>query len=155
MWGNGPFESDGGLDEVFALLDHLAGRIEGIACGTAGDRSSVIRDEQELAAAVESLCLIAEAVYRPAMFVPIRGLPLPDAEAVQGWRREFAARYGRLAKKQLEGTPDELERFARQAAAPLDRLAELSRQQAEAAEATHQQVTAEVVDARRREAAEE
>ena len=82
-WGNGPFDSDGGLDEVFALLDHLTTKVEQIACGSGGDRSSVIRDEQELAADVALLCLVAEAAYRPALFVPIRGLPLPDAETIR------------------------------------------------------------------------
>src|SRR5580700_4957067 len=28
MWGDGPFESDGGLDEVFALINHLTSKIE-------------------------------------------------------------------------------------------------------------------------------
>jgi hypothetical protein len=153
-WGDGPFESDGGLDEVFALLDHLTTKVEQIACGTGGDRSSAIRDEQELAANVALLCLVAEAAYRPAMFVPVRGMPLPDPEAVRAWRRKFVTRFGRLAKGQLEGSRADLRRYAREAAAPLDRLAALSRQQVAASEATHQQVNAEVAEARRREAAE-
>jgi hypothetical protein len=154
MWGDGPFESDGGLDEVFALLDFLTAKIEQIACGTSGDRSSIIRDEQELAANVELLCLVAEAVYRPAMFVPIRGMPLPDAKVVRSWRRKFVTRYGRVAKQQIEGSAAELKRFAQEAAAPLARLAELSQRQVDGSYTVHQQVVAEVIEARRQEAAE-
>src|SRR5262245_961425 len=116
MWGDGPFESDGGLDEVFALLGHLTGKVEQVARGTGGDRSSIIHDAQELAANVELLRLVAEAAYRPAMFAPVRGMPLPDPEVVAGWRGEFLARYARLAREQVEGTPAELERFGREAA---------------------------------------
>lgn len=151
-WGDGPFESDGGLDAAFAVLAHLTAAVEQIARGTAGDRSSVIRDEQELAANVELLCLVAEAVYRAAVFTPIRGLPLPDPDTVRAWRRAFVTRYGRLARTQLEGTPAELRRFAREAAGPLDRLVRLSRQQFEAAEETQRQVVAELFEAQRREA---
>jgi hypothetical protein len=32
-WGDGPFESDGGLDEVFALLNRLTDKVERLACG--------------------------------------------------------------------------------------------------------------------------
>jgi hypothetical protein len=151
QWGDGPFECDGGLDEAFALLDHLVGKVEQIARGTGGDRSCIIHDGEELAANVELLRLVGEAVYRPAMFVPIRGIPLPTPELIEGWRSEFLARCARLAPEQLEGTPADLERFAKDAAAPLSRLAELSRQQSSAAEAIHLQVVAEVVAARQRE----
>ncbi len=142
QWGDGPFDSDGGQDEMLAVIDRLSAQVEGIACGTSGDRSSVIRDEQELTANVEMLCLIARAAYRSAMFLPFR-LLLPDAAIVREWRRKFIARYGRLAKKQLEGTLAELKRYAREAAAPLDRLAELSREQAEGAASTHLQLQTE------------
>ncbi|MGL4423324.1 MAG: hypothetical protein ACRCZF_21885 [Gemmataceae bacterium] len=154
-WGDGPFENDAGLDEVFAVLDNLITKIEHIACGTSGDRSSLTRDEQELAANVELLCTIAIAVYRPALFVPIRGLPLPDPGVIQGWRQKFLTRARRQAKTEFEASPAERKQFVAQAIAPLDRLAELSLQQTEVAEATHQQVTAEVLEARKREAAGE
>ena len=154
MWGDGPFESDGGLDEAFALLKHLSSKIEQVARGTGGDRSSIIYDGQELAANVELLRLVAEAAYRPAMFAPIRGMPLPDPGVIAGWRDEFLARYARLAMEQVEGTPAELERFGREIAAPLARLADLSRQQSDASEATQREVWAEVIAAREREAIE-
>jgi hypothetical protein len=98
------------------------------------------------------LCLVAEAVYRPALFAPIRGMPLPAADVVATWRDEFLARYAQLGGQVWEATPVELERLAQEAASPLSRLAELSRRQAETAEATHQAVVAEVVAARQREA---
>src|SRR5262245_1527463 len=152
MWGDGPFESDGGLDEVFALLCHLTGRLEQVACGTGGDRSSITHDQQELAANAELLRLVAEAAYRPAMFAPIRGMPLPAPKVLAGWRDEFLARYARLAPEQVEGTPAEREQFGLAAAAPLARLADLSRRQSEAIEATQREVWAEALAARQREA---
>jgi len=154
-WGDGPFESDGGLDEAFALLHYLIGKVEHLTCAPRSRGSSVIQDEQALAANVELLCLVAQAVYRPAMFIPLRGMPLPDPEVVAEWRDKFLVRYGRLAKRQLEGTPSELERFAVEAAAPLLRLADLSRLQSAQSVAAHQEVVAEVVAARRQEASEE
>jgi hypothetical protein len=81
-------------------------------------------------------------------------MPLPDPEVIEGWRSEFLARCARLAPEQLEGTPAELEQFAPDAAAPLSRLAELSRRQLADAEAVHVEVVAEVVAARQREARE-
>jgi hypothetical protein len=153
-WGDGAFECDGGLDEAFALLGHLSLKVEHIARGTEGDRSSLMHDAQELAANVELLRLVAEVVYRPAMFVPIRGMPLPDPEVIDGWRGEFLSRCARLAPEQFEVAPAELERFAQELAAPLSRLAELSRRQAEGSEATHLEVIAEVVANRKRESEE-
>jgi hypothetical protein len=151
-WGDGPFECDSGLDAAFALLDHLARQVEQTARGTGGDRSSVVYDTQALAAHVALLCLVAEAVYRPAMFVPIRGMPLPDADVVSAWRDKFLARYARLAGEELEATPAELERLAQEAAGPLARLAEVSRRHVADSEATHQAVETEVVAARQQEA---
>jgi hypothetical protein len=154
QWGDGPFECDGGLDEAFALLDHLVGKVEQVARATGGDRSCIFHDGEELAANVALLGLVAEAVYRPAMFVPLRGMPLPAPEVIDGWRGEFLARCIRLAAEQLEGTPAELERFAKDTAAPLSRLADLSRRQSEASDATHREVVTAVVASRPREANE-
>ena len=154
QWGGGPFECDGALDEAFALLNHFVGKVEQIARATGGDRSCILHDAEELAANVELLRLVGEAVYRPAMFVPIRGMPLPDPEVIEGWQDEFLARCALLAPEELEGTPAELDRFAQEAAAPLSRLAELSRRQSAAAEATHREVVGAVVAARQREATE-
>ncbi len=154
-WNYGPFDNDGGLDAAFRVLDHLAGQVEQVARGTEGDRSSIVSDAEELAALVEMLRLIAESVYRPAMFVPIRGMPLPAPEVLDGWRDEFLARCSRLAPKQVKSASAEQERFAQEAAAPLARLAKLSQQQADSSPAVHQQMMAEVVEARRREAAGE
>ena len=38
-------------------------------------------------------------------------MPLPAPETITGWRDKFLALYQRLAKRELEGTPAELERF--------------------------------------------
>lgn len=154
QWGHKPFECDGGLDEAFALLGHLLARVEQIARGTGGDRSCIVRDGEELAANVELLRMVSEAVYPPAMFVPIRGMPLPDPEVIEEWRGAFLGRCARLAAEQLEGTPAALERFAHDAATPLFQLAELARRQSAAAAATHLEVVAEVIAARQREATE-
>jgi hypothetical protein len=154
QWGYTPFENDAGLDEAFALLDHLTKKVDRLTCGPRPRGSCILWDTEALAANVELLCLVAQAVYRPAMFVPIRGMPLPAPETIAGWREKFLARYNRLARRQLQGTPAELERFGLEAAAPLVRLAELSRLQLEQSEATHREVIMEVVEARQREAAE-
>jgi hypothetical protein len=154
QWGDTPFENDGGLDAAFALLDHLTRIVERLACGPHPRGASVIRDAEQLAANVELLCLVARAVYRPAMFVPIRGMLLPQPEVIVGWRDQFLEWWRKLAKKRLECTSSELEQLALDAASPLLRLAELSRHQIEQAEATHRQVTQEVADARMREQAQ-
>jgi hypothetical protein len=87
------------------------------------------------------------------MVVPIRGMPLPAPEVIAAWRDKFLAWWGKIAKKQLEGAPAELEQLGLRAADPLVRLAELSRRQIEQSEATHNEVVLEVVEARKREAA--
>ena len=155
QWGYQPFESDGGLDAAFSLLNHLIKEVERLACGPHPRGSSLIWDEQQLAANVELLCLVAEAVYRPAMFVPVRGMPLPDPEAIANWRDQFLARWRKLGKRQIEGTPEEVERFGLSAAIPYLRLADLSRRQIEQSEVTHREAQLEVVEARKREEAEE
>jgi hypothetical protein len=154
QWGYAPFENDGGLDAAFELLDHLTRVVERLACGPRVRGFSVTRDAELLAANVELLSLVANAVYRPAMFVPIRGLPLPGPEVLSEWRDKFLAWWGKAAKKQLEGTAAELEQYGLMAAEPLLRLAELSRRQIEQSEATHKEVILEVVEARKREAAQ-
>jgi hypothetical protein len=111
-------------------------------------------DAEQLAAYVELLSLVAEAIYRPAMCVPIRGMPLPPADLIAEWRDKFLAWWRKLASKQLEGTPAELEQLALSAAEPLVRLAKLARRQLERSEATHREVMLEVVEARKREDAE-
>ena len=154
QWGYLPFENDGGLDAAFSLLNHLLQEVKRLACGPRPRGSSLIWDEQQLAANVELLRLVAEAIYRPAMFVPIRGMPLPDPEEIADWREQFLARWRKLAKRQLHGTTAELEQNGLKAVAPLLQLAELSRQQIEQSEATHREVVLEVVAARKREAGE-
>jgi hypothetical protein len=149
QWGHLPFENDGGLDAAFALLDHLTRKVERLACGPHPRGASVVRDAEQLAAYVELLRLVAETVYRPAMFVPIRGMPLPGPELLTTWREKFLDWWRKTAKKQLEGTPGELEQLGQSAAAPLAQLAELSRQQIEQSTATHQAVLLEVVEARK------
>jgi hypothetical protein len=155
QWNDGPFDNDGALDQVFALLNHLLEKVERLACGPYPRGSSVLCDAEALAANVERLALVAGAAYRSAMFAPVRGMPLPDAAVIDGWRQSFIGRYRRVGRRQVEGTRAEIERYSLEAAAPLARLGELSRQQDEQAEATHREVWAEVLDARLREQAEE
>jgi hypothetical protein len=153
QWGNQPFESDGGLDAVFDVLDYLLKKVERLACGPRPRGSALLRDKQELAANVELLCLVAVAVYRPALVVPIRGLPLPPPEVIAGWRDNFLAHWGRLARRQLGATPAESERLGVEATAPLVRLSELSRRQADRSEATYREVVAKFVATGKRKSA--
>jgi hypothetical protein len=155
QWNDGPFDNDGALDQVFALLNHLLDRVERLACGPYPRGASVISDAEALAANVELVALVARAAYRSAMFVPVRGMPLPDAAAIEAWRQRFIERFRHVGRRQVEGTRAEIERYSVEAAAPLARLAELSREQEEQAEATHREVWAEVREARLREQAEE
>jgi hypothetical protein len=151
QWGYQPFENDGGLDVAFTMLAQLTRGVERLACGPHPRGSSVIRAAEELAANVELLCLIAEAAYRPAMCVPIRGMPLPEPAVIAAWQDKFLPWWLKLAKKQLVGTPAELEQLGLSAAAPLAKLAELSRHQIEHAEATHRETIVAVAEARKRE----
>jgi hypothetical protein len=54
----------------------------------------VVHDAQELAAHVALLCLVAEAVYRQALFAPIRGMPLPAAHLQLGATICYEDAYG-------------------------------------------------------------
>ena len=67
------------------------------------------------------------------------------------WRDMFLTRHARLAKRQLAGTPAQRGEFALKDAAPLIRLAELSREQKARSEATYREVMSEVILARQRE----
>ena len=58
-------------------------------------------------------------------------------------------------KDYLEMTPEEVERFGLSAAIPYLRLADLSRRQIEQSEVTHREAVLEVVEARKREEAQE
>jgi hypothetical protein len=144
MWGFGPFENDGALDEVFDLQEHLIKKVKRLACGPLSDWKSIFRDAQSLGANVELLCMVAQAAYQAAVFSIVRGDLLPDAEIISEWRVRFFSRCTRLCKREFQRTPAELEQFALEAAAPLIGLAELSRQQSAMWAATSHEIAEEI-----------
>jgi hypothetical protein len=155
QWGDQPFESDGGLDAVFDVLDYLIKKVQRTACGPHPPDAALTWDKQELAANVELLCLVAEEVYRPAVANPVRGMPLPPPKEIADWRESFLTRWGQLAKRQFGRTPAELELLGVEAAAPLVRLGELSLRQTEQSEATYGAVVEERIAASKQETAKE
>lgn len=150
-WGDHPFECDSGLDVVYATLRRLLAEVERLACGPWPRGSSLHYDAQELAANVEIIALVATAAYKPAMFIPIRGMLLPDPEVFAGWKENYLAHWERLGRRQVDGTATERRQYGLEAAAPLDRLAALSREQIERQEEAHREAVAAVVAARLRE----
>src|SRR5262249_35105024 len=107
VWGDHPFENDSGLDVVYATLRHLLAAVERLACGPWPRGSSLHYDALELAANVEIVALVASAAYKAAMFVPIRGMLLPDPTVVAGWKEQYLAHWERLARRQVEGSAAE------------------------------------------------
>jgi hypothetical protein len=150
VWGDHAFESDSGLDVVYATLRHLLAEVERLACGPWPRGSSLHYDALELAANVEIVALVARAAYKAAMFVPVRGMLLPDPEVVAGWKEQYLAHWERLGRWQVEGSAAERRRYGLEAAAPLDRLAKLSREQRKRQEAAHREAWVDVVAARLR-----
>jgi hypothetical protein len=150
-WGNGPFESDGALDQVYRVINQLWDKVEELACKPHRRGDSLTLDSERLGAYVEMMILLARRVYRPATFTWIvRGDLLPEAETIAGWKAKFLERWDKHAERTLMGTPTFLRKLGRILARPLDRLAALSRRQQEQLQSTLQEYMEEIVAAQKK-----
>jgi hypothetical protein len=155
-WGNGLFESDAALDEVYRVLYQLWDKVEELACKPFRRGDCLLYDSERLDGYVAMLLVLARSVYRPATFTWIvRGDLLPDAETIACWKAKFLERWDKHAERTLMGTPKFLRKLGRTLARKLDRLAALSRRQQEQLQSTLQEYMEEIMAAqKKREAAE-
>jgi hypothetical protein len=150
-WGNGLFESDAALDEVYRVLYQLSDKVEELACKPFRRGDSLLYDSERLDGYVAMLLLLARSAYRPATFTwMVRGDLLPEAQTIAGWKAEFLERWDKHAERTLEGTPAFLRKLGRTLARKLDRLAELSRRQLEQLQSTFREYLEEIAAAQKK-----